>query len=478
LRPAKYTSHHPASRFDNLVLLMASRAARRAKHKRRCAEAPVSARTVVYAESADLPDSFTGFPFHAAVFLIAFLIVCSRRPDVILNPQFYAEDGAYWFADAYRFGLHSLLMTQSSYLHTFTRIVALTSLFFSFFAAPLVMNFCAITVQILPVSVLLSSRFSDLSLRTRVLGSFLYLALPNTFETNANISNVQWRLALLACLLLMAKRPHNWAWRIFDSIVLVLTSLDGPMGIFLVPVAAALWWKRRQGWQKATLWLLLPGAVIQTLTVLLNLQTRQPPHVNLAGQVIVDGGANGATIGRLIHILGRQVFFSSLLGLKAQSWLLELHSLHLVEMIAAALGVAVLLYSLRYGPVELRLFILFAFAVFAAGLARPLAGTQDRPQWEWLCVPACGNRYYFLPMLAFLASLLWMAIRSASPRALRYFALALLSLLPIGIYRDWRYPAFVDYHFQEYAEQFDRVPPGTTLVIPINPDWAMELTKR
>jgi hypothetical protein len=276
----------------------------------------------------------------------------------------------------------------------------------------------------------------------------------------------------------MAKRPHNWGWKIFDGIVLVLTSLDGPMGIFLVPIAAALWWKRHQTWQKTTLWLLLPGAVVQSLTVLLHLQTRQPPHVNLAGEVIVNGGANGATFARLICILGRQVFLSSLLGLKTQSWLLQLRTLHFVEVTATVLGLAVLLYSLRYGPAELRLSVLFAFAVLAIGLARPLAGTPDRPQWEWLCVPACGNRYYFLPMLAFLASLLWIVGRSASPRALRYFAMALLALLPIGIYQDWHHPPFVDYHFPEYADQFDRLPPGTRMVIPINPGWAMELTKR
>jgi hypothetical protein len=149
----------------------------------------------------------------------------------------------------------------------------------------------------------------------------------------------------------------------------------------------------------------------------------------------------------------------------------------IVEVVATVLGLTVLLYALRYAPIELELFILFAFGVLALCLARPLAGTPDRPQWAWLCVPGCGNRYYFLPMLAFLAALLWMAA-GAIHRKLRYVGMALLLLLPIGVYQDWRYPAFKDLHFQDYAAQFERSPSGTKISIPINPDWTMELTKR
>jgi hypothetical protein len=93
-------------------------------------------------------------------------------------------------------------------------------------------------------------------------------------------------------------------------------------------------------------------------------------------------------------------------------------------------------------------------------------------------VPGCGNRYYFLLMLAFLATLIWVASRRAAPRVLRSFALTLLLLLPVGIYRDWRYPPFVDFRFDEFTKAFERVPSGSRFIIPINPGWLMELTKR
>jgi len=66
--------------------------------------------------------------FHAGVFLISFLILFSRRPDAILNAQFYAEDGARWFADAYHMGWRCLLIPDSGYLQTVSRIIGLLSL--------------------------------------------------------------------------------------------------------------------------------------------------------------------------------------------------------------------------------------------------------------------------------------------------------------------------------------------------------------
>jgi hypothetical protein len=92
--------------------------------------------------------------------------------------------------------------------------------------------------------------------------------------------------------------------------------------------------------------------------------------------------------------------------------------------------------------------------------------------------PGTSNRYFFMPILAFLAALLWIA-DSAKHRAMRFCSMALLLCLPVGIRRDWRYPAFTDMHFHEYASQFQMAPSGTKMVIPINPPpWTMRLIKK
>src|SRR3954453_19860929 len=64
--------------------------------------------------------------YFRALFL-AFVLVClaviSRRPDAFLNPQFFAEDGNIWFADAYNIGwLRSLANTHTGYFQTLPRL--------------------------------------------------------------------------------------------------------------------------------------------------------------------------------------------------------------------------------------------------------------------------------------------------------------------------------------------------------------------
>jgi hypothetical protein len=411
---------------------------------------------------ADVANEPCGAGFGVVVFLAAFVIVVSRRPDAVLNPQFYAEDGMVWYPDAYRFGLHSYLIPVAGYLHVLIRTVALFAVLVPFSLAPLVMNVCAIAIQILPLNLFLSSRFSRIKFRTRLLGCALYLAIPNSWEINANITNVQWHLALLACLVLLAQPSKEKLWRIFDAMVLVLISFSSPIGILLVPMAAVLWWKLREPRSAVCLALVMPGALVESLVSLLS-QTRQVAPL-------------GADFYRLVTILGNQIFFSALFGFTTQYWFSR-NGHFVIAVIAAIVGMAVICYALLYSPVELKVFILFCLAVLALGLARPLAGPPVYPQWSYLCIPGRATRYYFFPMLAFFSSLFWIA-GQGSPKWLRYFVIVLLSFLPFGIVHDWRYPAYADLDFQHYAAQFEQAPVGTKITIPINPNMNMEITKR
>jgi len=407
--------------------------------------------------------------FHLVAFIAACLTVFSRRPDAVLNAQFFAEDGQRWYADAYQFGLRSLLIPDQGggYLHTVPRLAALLSLLFPFSRAPLVMNLVAITIQVLPVTIFISSRFSSIPLWKRLLGSLLYLGTPNSYGTNANATNIQWHLGLLACLVLLAHSPDSPKWKLFDSIVLILISVESPMGIVLLPVAAIIWWMRRNRWSWISFALLVPGSLVQTVVVL----TSQARHL----------GSNGATLSRLISILGRQVFLASLVGQnKVLHFALRYSELSsfLLEALATAVGLAVLGYALRYAPWELKLFIGFSFTVFALSLARPIAGALVQSQWEWLRFPGTSNRYYYLPIISFLSAVLWI-VNYAPGRLARSFGIALLLFVLIAVHRDWRYPAFEDMHFQEYALKFDAAPSGTRMLIPINPPGVkMLLVKR
>lgn len=405
--------------------------------------------------------------FHAAVFLTALLVLFARRPDALLNAQFYAEDGARWFADAYHVGWRCLLIPDSGYLQTVSRLIGLIMQAAPFAVVPLFMNLCALSFQILPVNIFLSARFAAIPLKTRLLSCLLYLSIPNSFETHANTTNIQWHLALACLLLMLSSAAVTRTGRYLELLLLAFSVLDGASGMLLVPIALALWWKRRDTRSVAALAVLIPGAVLQTIVLLLSHSRRPAP--------------NGATLARFTGILGGQVFLSSVLGLRTSIQLFFAHVPWLLwaQGIAMVIGVLIIGYAFWRAPFELRLFIFYSFLSLTLALIHPVASfSGDYEQWQLLQTPGVANRYYLFPMLAFFSALVWLATNPpVIAQAARYGALLVLALLPIGILRDWEYKPFVDYDFKAFAADFDHATPGTKVSIPINPDWQLILIK-
>jgi hypothetical protein len=410
--------------------------------------------------------------FHIGVFLVCFLILYSRRPDAILDAQFYAEDGARWYRDAYQLGWRCLLVPETGYLQTVSRLIGLFAQIFPLVLAPLVMNLCALGVQILPVNLLLSRRFDPMPMVLRFIGCLLYLGIPNSIEIHANTTNIQWHLGLICVLMMLGGAPSE-RWRVAgDVLLLVLLSLDSPLGWLLIPVAAILWWKKRE--KRAVIYLaaVIPGALIQAMVLLLS-----QAHGREAAVV-------GANLTRLAGILGGQVFLSAVLGVRTLAHLFLLGNpslLFCLQVLAMCVGIALTFFGVRYAPFQMRLFFLFAAGVLVLALSRPVAGPDVHfPQWQYLQIPGRSSRYYFFPILAFYAVLFSLVTlgKPGTARVVRYVALAVLLAVPFGVYRDWKYPRYPDLHFREYADRFERAQPGTSITIPIlPPGWQMDLVK-
>src|SRR4051794_11129497 len=192
-------------------------------------------------------------PSLLLIFFIAAIAVISRRPDAVFNPQFFAEDGNVWFADAYNDGwARALAITHTGYFQTLPRLGAALALAVPLQHAPLVMNLVGLVLQVAPAVFLLSVRSEHWApLRFRVLMALAYLALPNTSELNVSITEAQWHLALLACLVVLSRAPESRAGFAFDLTVLALCGLTGPFCIVLFPVAFLVWWKERTRWHLA-----------------------------------------------------------------------------------------------------------------------------------------------------------------------------------------------------------------------------------
>ncbi len=395
------------------------------------------------------------------VFFFAAAAIAIREPDMLVNPQFYAEGGT-WYAEAYNLGwAHALFLTAGGYFQVFLRLVAGLSLLAPLQYAPLFMNLCGILLQALPVTILLSSRCSRWGPPgARLLMAAVYVALPNAGEIHVVLTNAQWHLALVACLLALASPPRRWRWKVFDAGVLLLCGLTGPFCMVLLPVAGIFWWKRRQGWSGILCGLLAVTSLVQA-TVLLRSGWQERVQ-----------GPLGATPLLLAKILAGQIYAGALIGQNGFASDAGIPALAAVVLV----GTSLLCWCVLKGGWELRLFILFSAMLLAAALRSPLiAGPQ--PQWELLAT-VTGGRYWFFPMLAVLWSLVWCATRSAF-KPCQVFGLIGLTAMLWGVVNDWKYAPFPDEHFPRYVKEFAAAPPGTPVTIPICPHgFNIRLIKR
>jgi hypothetical protein len=407
--------------------------------------------------------------WQAIIFLLSFAILLSRRPDVIFRPQFWAEEGQLFYAQAYNVDLvRPLFWTYGGYLHVFPRLIADLAQFFPLISAPLLFNLVALTVQILPVQMLLSSRLSLIgSLPARLFLALLYLSLPNSYEIHANLTNVHPRLATIAFLVIVSAPPRGAASHAFDYFSVLLCGLTGPYAIMLTPPVFLAWRNSRERWKFILTATLAICAGIQGFLILIT----GPSHRMKE--------ALGANFALFFEILADHVFLGPLMGSN-----IVLHNHPVAAFAAASPGMAILLYGLVRGPLRLKLFVNFAGLVLACALAWPMPWTivggvptpPRLPGWPAMAL-GVDQRYWYLPMVAFLATLVWL-LKPTAPAALHLGAIVCFALMPFGVVRDWRHPPRADLHFAEYVEKFRQAPQGTALVIPINPPgWSMRLVK-
>jgi hypothetical protein len=309
------------------------------------------------------------------VALIALLIIFSRRPDAFLNAQFYAEDGRAWFQDAYNNGWAvSLLSPLNGYFQTLSRLTAALALLVPFRYAPVVMNLVAVAIQILPVTLLLSSRSASFApLMIRGCMAATYLVLPNAAETRAILTTAQWHLGLIGCLLILSDMPQRPVWRAFDLTAVALCGVSGPFCLMLLPIGLWYWWLKRDAWRLSQLAVLAAGALIQLSAVLRSTSEDR------------GAGILGASVASFLKILAGHVYLGALIGGNALAGLNG--EIGILLAVIALLGTVITGYCFYQANAELRMFIAFCALMFAAALANPY---RKRVTGCFPCSPLSG----------------------------------------------------------------------------------------
>ncbi len=420
--------------------------------------------------------------FWVLAIAVTSALLVLRRPDAIFHAQLWAEDGVVWFADAYNHGaLRALLFARDGYLQLFPRLVAAVSLWVPLLRVPIVFNLCALAVEAVPPLFLVSGRMRNVGpLPLRCVLALLYLFVPDSFEVHAIVTDSQSQLALLALLVIVAEAPRSQWGKTFDVVVLVLFALTTPVGILLLAVALArtvvpLLVRRSANpgvsrpparWRWVQVSLLAACALLQGLTLLTTAGARLDTTL-------------GASASRLAQIVAGQIVLPVFLGRNRLYQMApgpgKVTALAVLITVVAAL---LCIYALLRGTPELRCFIFFALLVLAAALTFPSVEPIDY-QWDIFLVPGLGMRYWYIPKLAVMVTLLWLVGRQR-PVPIRALAGVLVCVMAFSAVRYWQYPAFPDFHFENYVRAFEQLPLGATGQFRLNPGgiWVMKLVKK
>jgi hypothetical protein len=168
-----------------------------------------------------------------------------RRPDVLLTPQLWAEDGSVFLLGQDAHGLAAALQSYMGYLHTLPRLTAWaadTLLDVAWW--PAFYNAVAFAVWLGLLARLFSPRLNLPHRPWLAAGVLFAIQTPEIF---LNITNAQWAGALLLLLQTVIGRPVGLGQRAGDLALVALFGLTGPFVIPLLPLFAWRWWRERHG---------------------------------------------------------------------------------------------------------------------------------------------------------------------------------------------------------------------------------------
>lgn len=425
-------------------------------------------------------------PYHLrwyhfiGVFVVSATLITLRRPDIFLYPQFWAEDGGYWFKDAYNGQIFASLFTpMAGYLQTISRLAGAVTTLFPLSYAPLVFNVLAITIKILPILFILSERFRSVipSLKTKIALIAMYIALPNTNEVFVNITNAHWHLALLSILILMAKPSENKWWKIFDGFFVALMCLSGPFCIFMIPAALLRYIYSPLDERKR----------LRYIYIIFSFFTGVQLITMVAGNVL---GArqiqeNRYSLDAFIKLVAGQIYIASLVGEKGYAFFLEylqhvnVYIRVLFMYLIFVVGTAIMTFSFLKNGKELKAFVIFCVSTFAFSLVRPMViVTGELSQWQIMTLPGNATRYYFLPMLAFLVSVIALFSKKNSLQV-KLLGVCISLVFIVGVVFEFFYPPWPNYYYQDQVRAFEQQPVGSFADIQIVPSiYKMRLYKK
>jgi hypothetical protein len=402
------------------------------------------------------------------IFILTFFIVFSRRQDILLHAQPWAEDGVIWMKGIYEGGFwNSIFYPANGYYQTISRITYGIGLLFGLSKAPLVANIIAILIRCFFVLYVLSDRMKFIALRYRVLFVLYFLLMPNIAEAYVNVTNAHWYLSLYLLLVVISDDASTTSWKVHDFILLIISSLSGPFVIFIAPCLILKRISQNNGLKNAIL-NIKPFDIFMAACCLIQIA---------AILTSADGSRSHAPLGASFSVLSNLISYRIVGGSIFDNGMIS--SMALMTPLNICIFIFLVIVTLTLFVKEgwrFKSAVIFPTLMIGFALAKPMM-SLDLPQWPTFLIPGGGERYFIITNIAFFSLIIF--ICSKLDKHTRNLSILLPVALIVLMIPSYSIKGLPDVGYQEDVAKFETLPSGESMKIRINPNpWGVELTKK
>ena len=183
------------------------------------------------------------------------LTLLFRRPDSLLRPQFFAEDGIIFFWQAHERGVAALFTPYAGYLHLIPRLFAWAGEALPILWRPAFYNYGALALTLAWAAWLCRHARLGLHGVERAALALALVLVPQGGEVFLTLSNLQWVQAPVLAALVLQRPARTRAQLWTEAAILLVGGLTGPMVIFLLPLFVWRWaWHWPPSWRAELAW--------------------------------------------------------------------------------------------------------------------------------------------------------------------------------------------------------------------------------
>lgn len=368
------------------------------------------------------------------VLLASAAILCIRKTDAFLNPQFWADDGVVYFMDARNNGAHSLLEPHWHVPQFLQRLIAYVGSGLPVRYAPAFYNWSALALTLAAIAYIARSRIDA---PYRPLLALALVAVPHQGEVFMTLMNVHWILALVLVVLALSRDPTTKLQAALELIAFACLCLTGPFIVLFLPLFLVRAFLRKTLYSFGLAGIAVACAGFQLRLV-------QPDRTSGAFDL-------GDPLWR--DFWGRSLSGTLLLGRSVASFSPESIGLLLLSVLLYGFLAGVALYR-RDRTVLAFLFAALAVLLSVAYSHRHAPGTVTS---------ALAYRYSYVPFVCTVWALIVTLGRRGWPASVAAVVLIMIALAAISILRA---PPLKDFHWAEASRCIGGSSPCRVLINP------------